>query len=365
MTATAERTKGVKLTRADLRNFDAEATALVMDATEAGWTGQIGNRGHVFMFAPDGVTTMSIARSSRGRTGKNARSEFTRWQREQESKPATGASFGTPTPLPDVDVGLMGLVKQYGPMATTVLAGIKRSEKTQAFFTAWRDKHPTNPLAPMAVGLPGETLEGADPTAWYVYDKRRPPTLIDHGPGITEQDAWNEVIRATTPNKPAPAPVEAPTAGDDVRIFKCEQCGKEYQKAGALNLHITAKHPIDLECPECGRIVKGQGGLGAHMRSHRKKAEAAAAPEAEVTVDDTTVAPPPDVLTEHLVNLPEGDDAELMVAQIRSVVAAGLVTEVRNLRAENERLRAENEKLTTQAGEWEAKYAIIREAMSV
>lgn len=366
MTVTGEQTKGVKLTRSDVRNLDTEATQLVMDATASGWTGQVGNRGHVFMFAPDGVGTMSVSRSSRGRTGKNARAEFSRWQREHESEPATSA-FGT---LPaDDGEGDLGFPLINGkPAPTALLAAVRRSEKLAEARAAWRDKHGPNRVMPWLIGVPGEPdqVEPIDPAAWFAFHLAgKTPTLLDHGPNVTEEQAWIELhnLRPDLFTAEKHAQQDKPGEGD-VRVFRCSECGKEYEKAGALNLHISAKHPVDIECPECGRVVRGQGGLGAHMRSHRKKAEAQVAGVA-VTVDDTTVAPPPDVLTEHLVNLPEGDDAELMVAQVRSVVAAGLVNEVRALRVENERLARENEKLATQAADWEARYAIIREAMTV
>jgi DNA-directed RNA polymerase subunit RPC12/RpoP len=72
------------LARSDLLLFDKESTALVMEMTSAGWTGRLSSGQHAIMLAPDGETTASVTRSSlRGRSGRNARSVFTRWQRQQ------------------------------------------------------------------------------------------------------------------------------------------------------------------------------------------------------------------------------------------------------------------------------------------
>lgn len=81
------------LKSADLKQFDGESTALVMEMVEAGWTGRISQRGHAIMHAPDGEATHSISRDSlRGRSGRNARATFERWmkQRSRELHPAQG-----------------------------------------------------------------------------------------------------------------------------------------------------------------------------------------------------------------------------------------------------------------------------------
>lgn len=73
-----------RLSKADLRAFDADSWELVQEMQEAGWLGRRSSKGHVLMYAPDGVTTWTFSRDSkRGRSGRNARSAFTRWQRQQ------------------------------------------------------------------------------------------------------------------------------------------------------------------------------------------------------------------------------------------------------------------------------------------
>lgn len=68
----------------DLRTFDEEGRALLLDMQEKGWVGRRTSRGHVLMYAPDGEHTLTFSRESlRGRAGRNARGYFTRWLRLQ------------------------------------------------------------------------------------------------------------------------------------------------------------------------------------------------------------------------------------------------------------------------------------------
>lgn len=70
-----------KIGKRDLTVFDDEATQLVMEMMDAGWTGRLSQRGHAIMRAPDGQATHSISRDSlRGRSGRNARAIFERWK---------------------------------------------------------------------------------------------------------------------------------------------------------------------------------------------------------------------------------------------------------------------------------------------
>lgn len=73
------------LTRPDIpSHFDQRATELVLEAMAAGWTGYISGRSHAILYAPDGRGTISVTRDSkRGRSGRNARAAFERWEARQ------------------------------------------------------------------------------------------------------------------------------------------------------------------------------------------------------------------------------------------------------------------------------------------
>ena len=84
-----------------------------------------------------------------------------------------------------------------------------------------------------------------------------------------------------------------------------------------------------------------------------------------VTSPPVTPAPAADVLLDHLLAVPTGDDAEAMVAKIRAVVSAPLVAEVQRLRTERDDLAHQNSLLAKQVEELETRMSILREAMSV
>lgn len=75
------------LTKTDLKHFDGESWKLVQEMQDEGWRGRLASNGHVVMYAPDGVTTWTFSRDSlRGRSGRNARAVFTRWQKKQRAE---------------------------------------------------------------------------------------------------------------------------------------------------------------------------------------------------------------------------------------------------------------------------------------
>lgn len=73
-----------RLTRLDLKAFDKRAADLVLETMEYGWLGRVSSKGHAILRAPDGQTTMSVARDSDRSTGANARADFDRWLRTAE-----------------------------------------------------------------------------------------------------------------------------------------------------------------------------------------------------------------------------------------------------------------------------------------
>ena len=73
-----------EIVAADLKHFDKEARALVLEIVAAGWLGRMSGNNHVILYAPDGESTASIAPSTtRNRGGRNARAGFDRWLRAQ------------------------------------------------------------------------------------------------------------------------------------------------------------------------------------------------------------------------------------------------------------------------------------------
>lgn len=161
----------------------------------------------------------------------------------------------------------------------------------------------------------------------------------------------------------------------------CSECGWPAASEGLLRAHRRNLHSGDHVCADCGRAFATASGLGGHRGGHTKALRAVAPspdeaePDAEAVVlavvepllhvveppaeEPTTLAPDP--VRDYLIGLPEGDDAEAMVAAIRGLVAAPLLDEIRTLRA----TVAELDAVRTELTETQARLAIIREAMGL
>lgn len=419
-----------RLTLDDLRNFDSDSTRLVLDMQVAGWTGYITNRGHAFMLAPDGATTASVTRDSlRGRSGRNARSQLTRWLRQQReaAQNAPGRSFGT-VQLDEPGIPLWGDRR----LPTTTMLEIKRSEQ-MAVYMRENGEDPNRDLRFVA---PSDIEQR--PGAWAGFDVRLKgqPTLVASGSAMSEDEAWQLLYVL---NADLRAPEQDSTTFDThtpedqaMKVYVCskcsekfdsvgalgahsqtdhggrswtcpeEGCGKTFPTAGGLNLHRNGAHPREVTCTYegCDYTTTNKGALARHGASRHglltRKAQREKDRAGEVTIthveprvpdeqaqvlvgttsadtgDSVTVTSSSstgegsdDVLLEYLLSSPSGEDAEDLVARVRAVVAAPIVTELRRLREENAMLREQNDKLVHDNGDLEAKLSMLREALSV
>jgi len=389
-----------KLTRSDLAGFDKEATDLVLEMQEYGWRGHITARGHATMRHPDGSFQSLTRASNRAKSGVAMRSRFKSWQRRRAERVEVTSAFGQ---LPQEPRDMHGL-----PVA--MLADMKR--------------HPVvGPLMTDDVALPNDVsrivLDGSDPKGWAVFRVDRPyPELVGFGSHGSQERAWELLLEQFPSSFPEPVTQGQDEAGeqDMATVYKCPQCddtfashakarshethkhnstaatcpepdcGREFKNRGAVNLHWSRTHDkAERVCPDCGRTFQGKGTYGLHRaRTHAPVSEVAGdvtvaghsvvAPASHaVTSPDVTVTSPEspassaahDVVMEHLENLPQGDDAEELVAAVRAIVAAPLVAELRRLRDDSERLEAELKMVSAKNVELEAKLSIMREAMAL
>lgn len=358
------------LTRADIRTFDGDAQQLVQDFQEAGWRGYMTSRGHAFMLAPDRKTTANVSRESlRGRSGRNARAKLTAWLRDN-GKAAT--AFGTPTPEPESPITTLA------GNTDAVTGALVRSVRGHPAIIAWHEEHPQMAYRLHIVGDPAVDSV----TAWAAFDiLNKRARLVAMGDAATPELAW-DWLRGVKPElfkgkrhdsgkkdttmRVATAAVEAVNNNgsngnghhEDVpEKFICSVCGKESKSLGGHRLHTSSHETAN--CPVCGKEVRGSGPLARHMSTHQVKIKRSdeKKPEPETAK--------PDVLSEHLISVPDGADAEAMVAAMRAIVAAPLVDEVRLLREANARLTADNVKLDTELGEAKARLSVMREALNL
>jgi hypothetical protein len=187
------------------------------------------------------------------------------------------------------------------------------------------------------------------------------------------------------------------TLGHRPREYPCSECGQMFTAPAALGHHRKREHGATVSlteekkaagavtaCRWCGKgfdTARGRAAheVGVHKGEEMPTVTVTQGPKREVQVPgDVTVTSPPvtdepaapapstgDVLMDHLLDVPGGDDAEAMVAKIRALVSAPLVGEVQRLRAERDQLRADNEILSKQIEESETRMAILREALSI
>lgn len=381
MTVTTDKA-GILSADKELKHFDSDATMLVLRMQAAGWTGYMTKTGHAFLRAPDGVSTASVSRDSlRGRSGKNAQAVFTRWQREQEQARAAAQernAFGITAGELEYAQDEHGLPTVGDePVPAALLAEMRRSAPLREWVMSYPNSREA--LANMTFMLPA--MEG--PLSWVAFDHSAiPPVLIAHGSECDVDAAWLQ-LQEQKPSLFGASQTDSSDGGQDMKVYHCgeEGCSRQFDTAGGLNLHRATKHAPKVTCPVegCGKQVRGYGGLGGHMRSHNLAAPGAGLEQA-VADSAAVVAPKPvnlvpnpgvaaapatDALMVHLENLPEGGDAEAMVAAIRSIVAAPLVEEVRRLREERVGQLEQIAKLEHDNSELEARLSILREALAV
>jgi hypothetical protein len=387
------------LTRKDLAGFDKIATELILEMQLEGWRGYVTARGHAMMRHPDGSHQSLTRSSNRAKSGTAMRARYESWKRRRAEREAAGTSsaFGTISEAP---------MSMPVPVATMLEM---KNNPVVAPYIEERDN------------VAGETWEivgfHEEPRGWAVFDLANVyPVLVAHGSKTNDQGAWAALMLERPDVFPETPETENPDLQEDVMasVFVCPEpgCGKQFSDQRRASVHNAAahhravaecdvpgcgwvgeKHTLKRHndavhdatvhpCPFCGQEFGTSAGLSMH-RSRKHKGQEP--PLVTVTHMDATVAPPRpkpdppvaggdatvvshvsnDVLLEHLEHLPEGADAEAMIAQVRSVVAGPLVAELRRLREEIVLVTKERDKYMQEAADFETRLALMREVMGV
>lgn len=377
------------LTRRDLANFDKLATDLILEMQLEGWQGYITSRGHAMMRHPDGSHQSLTRSSNRAKSGTAMRARYESWKRRRaEREAAAGSAFGV---IPEEPMSM--------PVPVPTLLEMRKQERIKTYIDD-------------AFDGAGDTWEivgfHEDPRAWAVFDLANPyPVLIGHGSTTNEQGAWAALMLERPDVFPEPETEESDQQEDVMAsVFVCPEpgCGKQFDQKRKASVHNAAAHhrepascPVPgcgwegekhtlkrhhdavhdstvHPCPFCGQEFGTLAGLSMHRSRKHKGLEPPTVTvthlpdpaEPDEDQEGATVAPQgPDVLLEHLEHLPEGDDAEAMVAKIRSIVAGPLVAEVRRLREELVQVTKERDKFAGEAADFEARLTLMREVMGV
>lgn len=389
------------LKRKDLAGFDKIATELILEMQLEGWQGFVSQRGHAVMRHPDGSHQSLTRSSNRAKSGVAMRARYESWKRRRAEREAeTVTAFGKlqepPASMP-VPVATMLEMKKH-PVIGPHLA----------------DDSPDRKSAKLAILGDFDT----NPRSWAVFDVSTPyPVLMGWGSATTESEAWEVLLADPPPNMKLPAPAESEKSDQEdvmATVFVCPEpgCDKQFNTPQKVGVHNAASHHIEMvncevegcswtgalgsrskhfdkmhdattyPCGFCGTEFTTRTGLAQHKgRKHKGQVE----PLVTVTRMDVPVAPPgerprdepvatsdatvvshsEDPLLEHLEHLPEGADAEAMVAQVRSIVAGPLVGEVRRLREELRLMTSERDKFRSEASDFEARLTLMREVMGV
>jgi predicted RNA-binding Zn-ribbon protein involved in translation (DUF1610 family) len=390
------------LTRKDLAGFDKIATELILEMQLEGWQGFITSRGHAMMRHPDGSHQSLTRSSNRAKSGTAMRARFESWKRRRaEQEHAKTSAFGV---IPDDPIDM--------PVPVATMLEVKNHPVVGKFVDPNRD--PDDDVSGWVIGGYKQ-----NPRQWAVFDTSNAyPVLMGHGSQVDEQGAWADLMVEHPYLFPEPkneSESEQSEQGDDMAsVYRCPQCGKEFDQQRKASVHYAAAHNreevgcteegcdwrgyknmlkrhLDKEhsthshpCPFCGKEYTTSVGLAQHRAQKHRGQEPSYvtvshldvpvtsptdddAHEAEppVTAGDSTVTSQPDVLLEHLEHLPEGADAEAMIAQVRSVVAGPLVRELRRLREELVLVTNERDKFQQEAADFEARLTLMREVMGV
>lgn len=392
----------VLLTRKDLVGFDKIATELILEMQTEGWRGFVTNRGHAAMRHPDGSHQSLTRSSNRAKSGTAMRARYESWKRRRaEKQEAVAGAFGV-IPDPPADM----------PVPVVTLLEMRKHPVVGEYIVS----------APSTRGDEWQVIGYSDdPRAWSVFNTAPAyPVLIGYGSATDETGAWGALMQELPTLFPEPDPQPQGPVGESdqedvmASVFVCPElgCGKQFSDQRRASVHNASAHHREVvscdvpgcgwvgekhtlsrhidkmhdstvyPCPWCGREYNTSAGFSMHrVRKHKDQP----LPEVTVTHMDTTGAPPPhleptppvtsgdatvvshanEVLMDHLEHLPEGADAEQMIAAVRSVVAGPLVTELRRLREELVLVTNERDKFRQEAADFEARLTLMREVMGV
>lgn len=247
----------------DLRGWDEEAVALVMEYQGHGWTSRLSSNNHAILRSPDGKETASIARKhSRNRGGKNARRPLQNWiNRRKRERQKRESAFGNLNPDHDVT---------EPPWRTADRQSYDARMRMRKILGSWWESI-DNSGDNLTVS---ELIEGGEDN-WIVVSLKMPENKMsvagqgrDADPELVE-DVQGRIERYNNPKGTRQMQETGPLSDKD---YPCLEpgCGAGYDTQGALNLH-SQKHVEGgkIPCPMCedGRTLPTPAAFGKHVRS--------------------------------------------------------------------------------------------------
>jgi len=328
------------VTRKQIRAFDAEAKEVVELFHAAGWRSYLSGQSHAILYAPDGVTTVSVSGHSRGQRGRMARADLERWLRDN--------------PQPNRH-------QRHKPLRREMAPGSKRKNKPE---------HKSQ-------NLPEK--ENQMVTKFGCPDcPEREPFVSGGALALHRQRSHEGMV--------------------------CPECGDTFHGGGnskRYNVHRLEKHGIEPKrkmrlkrvegkvypCPWCGVPYPSASAVAGHTKVHRGQPRPAEvpvpvsvpaatnghAPTETPLVVQAAPAPSPVPQSAALVStgsaeLDEwiaGQNAADLLAGALALLAPPLVGQIERLRRERDELTREVAELRRLKDDHEARAALVLEAMGV
>lgn len=253
------------LTPKELRQFDHESVALVLEYQNYGWTGWLSANQHVILRAPDGDGTASVARKyRRRRSAEIMRRPLDQWLRRKELERAEQErtdAFGRPASSEGDFVP-----SKNPPWQLATEQSYDALLRMQKLTRDWWD---------------GVRLAGYGNTVWQLLEQGEDDWalvsgnredkiihIVAVGPAASSDDI--EKLKANiakTNQREGIHPMEE--TGPPKKKFACEEpgCTSSFDTRGALNLHQQV-HVMDPKtCPLCPKQTTTPAAFGRHIRS--------------------------------------------------------------------------------------------------
>jgi hypothetical protein len=254
------------LTPKDLRQFDHESVALVLEYQSHGWTGWLSANQHVILRAPDGDGTASVARKyRRRRSAEIMRRPLDQWLRRKElerlEQERTDAFGRTPPPERGVQES------DQPPWQIATKQSYDALLRMQKSTRDWWE---------------GVVQAGSGKTLWTLHEEGDDDWILISG---NREDKLSHIAatgRATHPlvieglqqkidqanKREGNHPMEE--TGPPKKKFACEQpgCTSSFDTQGALNLHQQVHVMASPQtCPLCPKETTTPAAFGRHIRA--------------------------------------------------------------------------------------------------
>jgi hypothetical protein len=259
---------------ADLKGFEDDAIALVMEYQLHGWTGRVSANHHVILRSPDGTATAAVQRKfKRNRGGQNARRPLNQWlrkrEREREKLEHSRNAFGvaaTEDALP--------LAGSEPPWQIAAKQSYQARLRMHKMTRDWWDG-----IVAAGSGVMAWYLDERGEDDWILVDaKRQTKEVRVAASGPATDPARVEAIEMLValaldhfkPKEKHPMSEAGPQTTETEELpYPCLEpgCGASFKTQGALNLHSTKHDSGEYPCPLCDRVLPTPAARGRHVHS--------------------------------------------------------------------------------------------------